>query len=536
VTIYSINSDSTTSVVASTSYDLWVLDEGVTLATAGSAIDASAEANSRHFIVAGDIVANAGRGIDLGAGIGSKITISDTGSIYSDQIGISVYDPDGSDVEIRNEGDVYGYGYGVYAQVDRLVLTNDGTISSFTAIASKSIQNLITNHGTINGGLGFLANDPSGDNQIYNTGVINGAIQIDSHTSLTNTVFNSGTITSAVAFSCGWAMENIENTGTIKGNIFLSLGDDTVANSGSITGNLDLAGDNDTFILLGNGLIEGFVDMGAGDDTIILANANVSDYVTGGAGDDYYKVRLGDIALIEGTDEGTDTVATDLTWHLEDNFENLTLTGNASVNGHGNTLDNALTGNRGANQLFGSRGTDTLNGMAGADRLDGGADLDTASYQNAKALEGVLIDLARGTGTGGDAQGDRLIGIENVTGSILDDTLRGGAGENILSGSDGNDALDGRGGFDLLRGGNGSDAFVFATGYGHDTIEDFVVSGDMQDAINLAGLVGVENFRDLKKSHMQAVGDDVVITGDKGDTLTIMDVTMKELTASDFIF
>ena len=38
----------------------------------------------------------------------------------------------------------------------------------------------------------------------------------------------------------------------------------------------------------------------------------------------------------------------------------------------------------------------------------------------------MTVDLTTGTGTGGDAQGDTLIGIENVTGSKAGgDTLTG---------------------------------------------------------------------------------------------------------------
>ena len=39
-----------------------------------------------------------------------------------------------------------------------------------------------------------------------------------------------------------------------------------------------------------------------------------------------------------------------------------------------------------------------------------------------------------GTGSGGDAQGDTLTNIENLTGSNFDDTLEGNAGNNKLVG------------------------------------------------------------------------------------------------------
>ena len=59
----------------------------------------------------------------------------------------------------------------------------------------------------------------------------------------------------------------------------------------------------------------------------------------------------------------------------------------------------------------------------GADALDGGTGTDAADYSGSAA--GVTVDLATGTGTGGDAEGDTLSGIENLLGSGLADMLTG---------------------------------------------------------------------------------------------------------------
>ena len=80
--------------------------------------------------------------------------------------------------------------------------------------------------------------------------------------------------------------------------------------------------------------------------------------------------------------------------------------------------------------LIGGEGNDTLIGGAGADSLDGGAGIDTADYSGSES--GVTVDLSAGTGTGGDAEGDTLTSIENVTGSAHNDTLTGDAGANTL--------------------------------------------------------------------------------------------------------
>ena len=48
--------------------------------------------------------------------------------------------------------------------------------------------------------------------------------------------------------------------------------------------------------------------------------------------------------------EGTDSVASAIaTFALKYNFENLTLTGKANINGTGNSVDNMITGNSGNN-------------------------------------------------------------------------------------------------------------------------------------------------------------------------------------------
>lgn len=48
-------------------------------------------------------------------------------------------------------------------------------------------------------------------------------------------------------------------------------------------------------------------------------------------------------------------------------YTKLVLTGSRSINGNGNSLDNAITGNSGSNSLSGGDGNDTLTGGVGAD-------------------------------------------------------------------------------------------------------------------------------------------------------------------------
>ena len=95
--------------------------------------------------------------------------------------------------------------------------------------------------------------------------------------------------------------------------------------------------------------------------------------MTGGGGDDVYIVdNIGD-RVFEASDAGTDRVEASISFSLGKQFiENLTLTGNAAINGTGNTLDNVLLGNDAANKLKGGGGSDILVGGVGKDTLTGG--------------------------------------------------------------------------------------------------------------------------------------------------------------------
>ena len=119
-------------------------------------------------------------------------------------------------------------------------------------------------------------------------------------------------------------------------------------------------------------------------------------------------------------------------------------------------------GRAGDDELWGEDGDDWLNGGVGADRLIGRAADDTVYYENSD--RGVTVDLGEGTGKGGHAEGDVIVGVANVVGSGYGDVLRGGYKSNQLSGGGGNDRLSGRGGDDHLNGGAGADRLIGGAG------------------------------------------------------------------------
>jgi Ca2+-binding RTX toxin-like protein len=160
-----------------------------------------------------------------------------------------------------------------------------------------------------------------------------------------------------------------------------------------------------------------------------------------------------------GTAEGDTYVSIEAVWGSSFND---TITGDGSANDlYGNDGNDVLKGGGGADGLDGGSGNDILKGGGGADLLIGGAGTDTADYSQGF---GATVDLALGQGFGGDAEGDTLISIENVTGSTFDDVIRGNDSANGLRGGDGVDRLQGGGGSDTLDGGAGADELDGGTG------------------------------------------------------------------------
>jgi Ca2+-binding RTX toxin-like protein len=237
-----------------------------------------------------------------------------------------------------------------------------------------------------------------------------------------------------------------------------------------------------------------------------------ADAMAGGQGNDTYVVDNAGDVVTENVNEGTDTVLSSISYTLTGSADNLTLTGSAALNGTGNGQDNVLTGNAAANTLDGAGGNDRLVGGAGGDTLIGSSGEDTADYS--ASAEALTVDLAAGTGSGGDAAGDTLFGIENVVGSGQADILLGDGNANVLTGGGGNDVLNGRGGIDTMAGGAGDDRYVV------DTTSDAVVESDgegtdtVESAVSYTLGANVENLT-LTGPAVTGAGNtlDNVITG-----------------------
>ena len=140
--------------------------------------------------------------------------------------------------------------------------------------------------------------------------------------------------------------------------------------------------------------------------------------------------------------------------------------------------NDTLVGWQGNDYLRGGGGNDLFRGGTGADFLYGDSGIDTAEYGASRS--GVIVNLSTGTGSSGDAQGDHLFGIENVSGSAYADALIGNDAANMLDGWVGNDLLAGGGGADRLIGNAGDDVLV--GGAGGDRLD----GGDGRDLVDYA--------------------------------------------------
>ncbi|PPD51270.1 MAG: hypothetical protein CTY16_00130 [Methylobacter sp.] len=155
----------------------------------------------------------------------------------------------------------------------------------------------------------------------------------------------------------------------------------------------------------------------------------------------------------------------------------------------GSTADSA------ANTLVSTDFNDYMDGLNGSD---------TVSYKDAGSAVTVVLDAVGTLSTAATAQDtggagtDKLVNIENLTGSNYNDTLTGNAGAN---------KLDGGLGIDTLIGGNGNDTYTVTAG---DTVTENLGAGTGTDTVitNIDYVLGanVENLT-LTGTAVTAIGN-----------------------------
>lgn len=281
---------------------------------------------------------------------------------------------------------------------------------------------------------------------------------------------------------------------------------------------------------------------GLGNDILVLGAGN--DTADGSSGSDFLRGNEGDDLLIGGPGgdvldggEGWDIASyRTSTFSVRIDLNNSPLQGFADLSVdpvgdvlisieqiEGSQFNDILIGNAEANYLDGAVGNDLLDGGIGADTLNGGEGIDAAVYVTSAAA--VNISLKNKIASGGSAEGDVLINIEDLLGSIYNDTLEGddqansiggdigddvirgndgednlsgflgndlifgGASKDTLRGDEGNDTLSGDDGNDLIQGNEGSD--ILNGGQGNDTLfGDISYSGNVNLQANIDFLTG----------------------------------------------
>ena len=228
---------------------------------------------------------------------------------------------------------------------------------------------------------------------------------------------------------------------------------------------------------------------GSGNDTLI-GNA-VANRLNGGAGTDIASYRDASAGVQASLLTGRGTVG-DARGDIFSNIEGL----------EGTKFNDVLAGDNSANTLIGGAGADTLIGNGG---------FDTVSYRTAASA--ITVSLSTGAGTQGDANGDRLSGIEAVEGSAFDDTIYGSNNADTVFGGAGNDKLYLNGGDDTVFGGAGDD--IIYTHAGDDYLDGGIGNDQLYGGAGSDQLYGGDG-----DDILDGVFDDDVLFGGLGnDTL-----------------
>ncbi|HQR09775.1 MAG TPA: calcium-binding protein [Casimicrobiaceae bacterium] len=411
---------------------------------------------------AGDDQLNGGAGADtLKGGQGNDTYVVDTtGDVIVENAG------EGTDA-VQSSAT-----YTLSSNVEILTLTGAAAINA----TGNTMNNVLTG----NAGNNVLSGGAGADT--LRGGVGDDTYVVDNAGDLVTEAAGEGTdiVQSSISHVLAANVENLTLTGTTAIN---ATGN---ALGNRLTGNA------------GNNVLDG----GAGSDTL-----------AGGAGNDSYIVDVATDVVIEAVGEGTDTEQSAVTLTLAANVENLTLTGVASINGTGNTLDNVLNGNGGDNVLSGGSGSDTMQGGAGNDTyiVDVGTDVVVEaagsgidSVQSAATIA-LFANVEYVTLSGAAAI--------NATGNLLDNWVQGNSAANTLDGGNGNDTVWGASGDDSLLGGAGND--LLQGGMGNDTLTDASGNNLLDGGIGMDTLTGGA----AREMLIGGAGSDTLTTGGGSDVI-----------------
>lgn len=467
-------------------------------------------------------------GIDVVAATGMIINqgrIAATGSSSAEGVHLAA-----SSARLVNYGSIVAEGpdgasYGIVisgggdAGSSHRYISNYGTITADIAIDARSdaTSSTQTLYNSFDDGLGTIRGDiflGGGDDSLRNYGSIQGDVHMGSGDDLVDSEF---AIVGAIYLEDGDDVAQIGGTAAI----YCGSGDDTAYSNGGVIHGED-----------GNDKIAGATGMygGAGNDTLtgdggaqILDGGEGADTMTGGAGNDiYYVDDVGDVVVERYSTSGNDTVYASISYTLAADVENLILVGDAALNGTGSYRDNKLTGNSGDNILSGGGGNDSLRGGEGADTLDGGDGNDLLRGQlGADVMYGGLGDDRYFVETAGDQVVERGSSGRDWVYSSISWTLGANLEALTLTGDDwidatGNakaNAIYGNAGRNVITGGLGSDVMT-----GKASSDTFVftsiLDSTLEDADRITDLNDISDKIDMRR-----VDGDVNTAGVQGFTV-----------------
>jgi Ca2+-binding RTX toxin-like protein len=263
------------------------------------------------------------------------------------------------------------------------------------------------------------------------------------------------------------------------------------------------------------------VDGGDGFDTMLFNGANISEKMelSGANGQATFTRDVGNITMRLTSVEAVDVTALGGADNIT--VDDLTGSGVRQV-----AID--LSGVPGSGVGDDQADTVTVNGTTGNDHIR------IASAGGAFVVSGLAAQVAI---NGEEAANDTLVINSQAGNDVVDaSALQGGLMKLVLNGGTGNDTLIGSQGNDVLAGGLGTDTFLFGGNFGHDAIQDFVAGtgNGLNDVVQFDRSI-FSSFADVQ-AHAVQIGNDTTITVDPNRSVTLQNVALNSLSASDFRF
>ncbi|WP_376087293.1 calcium-binding protein [Roseomonas sp. CCTCC AB2023176] len=380
---------------------------------------------------------------------GSNVTVQVGGDLFT-ALENAVVMGAGADVTITADGSITSAMDGVVMSGTNHDVVNAGSIMAERFAVDMGQGGTLSNSGQIVSGYGIRSNGwatilNTGEIEGYGNGYVNGSLSGSGSGSAINVlggaeITNSGSIAAGTgtAIAAGNGLSGGEvrlvNSGFIGGSpsqgaVTTNAGADQVINTGTISGRVFLY-DGDDLYDGAQGVLIGRVVAGSGNDTVF-----------GGA--------MGErIEADDGNDEVDGGGGRDVLFGLA---------GNDTLDGGDG--DDVIEGGAGVDVMDGGAGTDMLSYMISSAGVEVNLTSGEASGGDAEGDVFANFEGVRGSAYADTLTGSKL--ADRLEGRGGDDLISSGAGNDRLFGQDGNDVLVGGAGMDVLCGGLGTDLFRY---------------------------------------------------------------------------